>query len=343
MKNKKMFITLFIILVSNFTFGWRARSPWCWSGRIIWDHDATTKISTISFPIGSIWRQEILDSLAQWNNMRGMAFEFDPITNDTNGTYRLGNGDNEIVFTDNSGAGGNLGVTSLRFGICWFGQEIREADIQFNNEIIWEIADHDPRLRETTANFRFTAVHEMGHFLGLLHEDNRMAVMQSTASGFFGGSAYTRVHPFPDDCVGSRTLYPHGNREMDIAISNFRWVSSNNTGLILPAGTITVRRGDTFTTGFAFGNLGNEHAEFDWIIVLSTNEIISTYDRTVLSGSGWGTPGYYGDFTFTARIPSDMPVGLYHAGGILDPYNNLPEGREGNNWVVFPGPILVIP
>lgn len=102
-----------------------------------------------------------------------------------------------------------------------------------------------------------------------------------------------RARGFPDDAIGARTLYPFANRETDIAISNFRWVSANTTGLILSTGTITVRPGGRFTTGFAFGNLGTETvSDFEVIIVLSPNDIISTYDRTIATGTGWGTAAF---------------------------------------------------
>jgi hypothetical protein len=306
---------------------------------ITWNDDAATAIATISFPAGSVWRNDLLVELAQWNDMLGMHFEFDPLGDDTDGTYGLGNGANEIAFTDNAGAGGNLGLTSIRFR----GSDIEEADTVFNNTLTWETGAHDPRAVETTVSFRFTSVHELGHFLGLDHEDNQMAVLLSTASGFFGGSENTRARGFPDDAIGARTLYPFtANHETDIAISNFRWVASDSTGLILPTGTTTVRPGGTFTTGFAFGNLGTETVtDFEVIIVMSSNNIISTADRTIATGTGWGTAGFYGAFTFAFAVPGDMPPGEYFVGAILDPNNRILEQREANNRMAFPGQIRV--
>ncbi|UCC31099.1 MAG: matrixin family metalloprotease [Phycisphaerales bacterium] len=331
-------------LTSLASAAWGWEGDWCWPTWVTWDGDPRTGISTVSFPRNSVWRDDVVRSLGRWNDIRGMTFEFDPIVNDTDGVHRLGNGDNEIVFTDNAGTGGALAITQLRLDWCFFGQDIEEADIKFNNSVTWETGAHDPRFEETTASFRFTAVHEMGHFLGLGHEDDRMAALLSTASGFWGGSPSTRTHPFPDDAVGSRTLYPHSNTETDIAISNFRWVSPNNTSLILPSGTQTVSAGDTFTTGFAFGNLGTHSVNnIEVIIVLSTNDIISTVDRVIATGTGWCTPGYYGDHTFTVRVPGNMTPRVYYVGGILDPNNYIAERREGNNRVAFPGTINVTP
>jgi hypothetical protein len=305
---------------------------------ITWNNDAATFISTTSFPAGTVWRDDLLVGVTQWNDMLGMHFEFDPLGDDTDGTHGLGNGTNEIVFTDNAGTGGALAVTSIRFR----GSDIEEADIAFNNSVTWETGAHDPRVVETTASFRFTAVHELGHFIGLDHEDNQMAALLTSASGFFGGAENTRARGFPDDAIGSRTLYPFANRETDIAISNFRWLSSNATSLILPTSTFAAPPGGTFTTGFAFGNLGTETVgTFDWIIVLSSNDIISTSDRIIGSGTGWGTAGFYGSSTFVVGVPADMPPGEYFVGAILDPNNRVAEQREANNRVAFPGKLRV--
>lgn len=303
-----------------------------------WDDDAATAIATNSFPAGSVWSDDLQNALARWNGMVGMHFEFDPIGDDTDGTYGLGNGTNEIVFTDNDGTGGSLGLTSTRFR----GSEMLEADTAFNNTLTWETGAHDPREVETTASFRFTIVHELGHFLGLDHEDDQMSVVLSTASGFHGGNESTRANPFPDDAAGARWLYPFPNPETDLAISNFRWLSANTTGLILSTGTRTVRAGDSFATGFAFGNLGTGTIDrFDVVVVLSTNEVISTSDRTIATATGWGTAGFYGAFTFDVSVPVGTPSGEYFVGAILDPDNRIPEQREGNNRVAFPGKIRV--
>lgn len=300
--------------------------------------DATTAIATISLPANTVWRDDLMNALGRWNGMVGMHFEFDPLVDDTDGTYGLDNGANEIGFTDNAGTGGSLGVTST----LSLGFEILESDTVFDNSQPWEVGAHDPRATEGNPSFRFTIVHELGHFLGLDHEDNRMSVVLSTASGFYGGNEATRAQPHPDDAVGARGLYPFPNQEVDLAISNFRWVSSNATDLILAGGTQTVRGGAGFTTGFAFGNLGTGTVErFDFRVVLSTNEIISTSDPTIATGSGWGTAGFYGDFRFDVVVPPGTPSGEYFVGAILDPDNRIPEQREGNNRVAFPGKIRV--
>jgi len=321
--------------------------PLCGSSFVTWSDDARTGVSTTSFPAGNVFRDDLFAALSRWNSLRGMSLEFDPIVDDTDGTHVSGNGHNEIVFTDNAGAGGLFAATARRVTTCFFGSDIVEADILFNNEAVpWATGPPDPRVILPTVNFRLTAVHELGHFLGLQHEDDRIAVMMSTAETFWGGSGRFRAAPFPDDAKGARTLYPSDRQETDIAISNFRFVSANNTALILPSDVRTVQPGGTFRTGFGFGNLGTSAvASFEFIVVLSPNAVISTGDRIIASGSGTclgSCPaGFYGAATFDVSVPADMPPGEYFVGGMLDPQNRLAERREGNNRVAFPGKIRV--
>jgi hypothetical protein len=274
--------------------------------------------------------------------MRGMSFEFENIVDDNNNTFNYSNDRNEFAW-HGSETDGALAVTVISYDACFFGQDIEEADMVFNNTLGWESGAHDPRTVETTASFRFTAVHEMGHFLGLLHEDGEMAVELTSASGFHGGSGNLRAAPFPDDAQGARRLYPHSNSETDFSISNFRWVSSDSTGLILGSGVQTVSPGGTFNSGFAFGNQGKTHVEFPFSLVLSTNTTITTFDRVIATGTGWADPYFYGDFTFVLTVPDDMAPGDYYVGAILDPNNDVAEEREGNNAVALPGIVRVAP
>ena len=315
----------------------------CWPDPVTWDNDITVKLLPISFPTTHPDRGDIVTSYARWNDMRGMHFEFENIIDDNDNTIGLGSDGNEVAFVSNAAAGGALAVTQIRFDVCFFGQDIEEADMRFNNSVTWEFGDHDPRAVEGNASFRFTAVHEMGHVLGLLHEPNQMAVMMNTASAFHGGSAAFRSAPFGDDARGARTLYSHSNSETDFSITNFRRTGSDATALILGSGTQNTPRGGTFNSGFAFVNQGNTFIDANFVIVLSTNNIISTSDRVIASGRAFGPAGTFVFATFPLRVPGDLAPGTYFVGGILDPANIISEAREANNRVAFPGLVNVTP
>lgn len=312
----------------------------CWWNDTNWSGDASARLLPVSFPASHPSRNDLMVEFNRWNDMQGMSFEFDPISDDSNNSFSMGNSVNEFAW-HSTATDGALAVTTVRFDTCFIDQEIEEADMVFDNTITWEFGAHDPRQVEGAASFRFTAVHEMGHFLGLDHEPNQMAVLLTTASGFHGGSSSFVSAPFGDDAAGARRLYPHSNNETDFSISNFRWVSSDSTALILPTGITTVRRGSNVTTGFSFTNQGKTFVDFPFTVFLSTNTVISTADRPLVSGNGFGPSGFFGDFTFQVFIPADVTPGDYFIGAIFDPANTIAEQRESNNRVTFPGTIRV--
>lgn len=75
---------------------------------------------------------------------------------------------------------------------------IVESDTVFNSNVDWDI--YSGPLRRDTLDFRRVAAHELGHFSGLDHEDDRLALMNS-----FVGDVEV---PQADDIAGMRSLYP---------------------------------------------------------------------------------------------------------------------------------------
>ncbi len=72
-----------------------------------------------------------------------------------------------------------------------------EADIVFNDNVAWDV--YDGPLRSGRPDFRRVATHELGHVLGLEHEDDSPALMNSAISGIYA--------PNDDDRNGVSALY----------------------------------------------------------------------------------------------------------------------------------------
>lgn len=317
----------------------------CNGDAVVLEGDPTTRVSTISFPVGSISRQDFDNVISHWNGLRGMSLEFDPIVN-FSGTYAFDNGKNEIAAQNISG----LGLTTIQLDACfwWFeSQHIQEFDIEIDSNTPWLFGAPPENTNDVNNSLRYTIVHELGHALGLLDNNNSTAasVMKQSLKGesWSGGGAFSRLHPFGDDSFTSRFLYPHSNSHRDIATSAFEVIqSSANVTETMANTTITVTAGQTFTARGSFSNMGTVTENFEIVYVLSTNNIISTFDTVVASGTGTAPAGSFHTFSWTARVPNSMPAGTYSLGLILDPNNRISERLEANNVALLRTRIRVV-
>lgn len=99
-----------------------------------------------------------------------------------------------------------FGAQTLAVAIGTFGSGglIREGNIVFKNDgsVAWDVFDAPLASRPGLGDFRRVAVHELGHLLGLDHEDDVQAIMQSAVSDILA--------PQPDDLAGIAALYDLG-------------------------------------------------------------------------------------------------------------------------------------
>jgi hypothetical protein len=84
-----------------------------------------------------------------------------------------------------------------------------DADIIFNANLSWSVYDDPWESGPFTgiSDFRRVAVHELGHTLGLGHEDGKTAIMNS-----FAGDV---TDPATDDIEGVDTIYPTDSEAAD--------------------------------------------------------------------------------------------------------------------------------
>jgi hypothetical protein len=96
--------------------------------------------------------------------------------------------------------------------------DLVEADIIFNQNLNFDVYDGPQRPGTNTSreyDFQRIALHELGHVIGLGHDDTQPAIMSSTIGGLFRLQA--------DDIAGADTLYA-GIENCDYRPARFGWV-----------------------------------------------------------------------------------------------------------------------
>jgi hypothetical protein len=248
-----------------------------------------------------------------------------------------GNGKNEIVWfdVDTTLSVYGIAISTSVFGVTYinpnsaFGSPpfnecpapggttcgfFSETDVIMNADFFrgWTIAD--PNYTDTgPANYYATAIHELGHALGLHHNFDSLTTMnyyEDFAAIYLGRS----------DSRAAREYYPSQARTTtDIATYPFRYDGFQYGGsTVASASPAAVGTGDSLTIhDFTIENIGSETpSDVRVRIYLSTNNFISTGDYEIGSvafstlATWWDTTG----FTFT--IPQTVPSGVYYVGAI---------------------------
>jgi hypothetical protein len=194
-------------------------------------------------PSGVAWSDVLEEVATEWTSKTSFRFVSDrsyrnPCTGysaTTGGTgFPRGNGDgrNGMDFRPNV-CGNRFGDTTLAITLSLFNNtplgfsEIIESDIVFNSDINWDVYDGP---RRSSVDFRRTALHELGHALGLQHEEREPAIMAprisnidrlqsddiSGANRLYGGPANCEIRDLGLDLLVRNSLGPGDCRVLDL-------------------------------------------------------------------------------------------------------------------------------
>ena len=323
-----------------------------WSGNSI-----TLRSESASFPPGA-WRSALNTAIIRANQNPG-DFRFAIVHDDT--AVAMNNGQNEVWF-DNDPAilDGNPAITYNWYDCIdyWiFGKTVRlvESDIIFDSGVNYETSMSKSGLTPyggTGRPFQTTALHELGHAMGLAHTNDTYNIMGQDWDHIHANGDVARAYLGEDAGNGVVHLYGyHSNAGEDLAVTHWRYTGSSGeysthgrTRLLSASGVelasvmvggepvYLVNPGQTVQLELTYENNGRSTQSTDVGFYLSSNSFISTADTllgtnvyTLARNVVWTT-------TQTLSIPVGVTRGAdYWLGAVLDRYNTLSEVAEVNN------------
>jgi hypothetical protein len=267
--------------------------------------------------------------------------------------WALGNGENEVAYTDSAAVLCGVGCTWTYVEVPT--GEIQETDVYMDIDNNWT-ASHVKSDRweygGTDRPAEATLIHEFGHVIGLGHEPDHYNIM---------GESWTHVHvngstanSYVGECAGAgaMALYGEWGYIEDLGVTHWRqegahpgdYADHHRTRMwsgifdeMTPDGwatepTYDVDAGDYYIVEVTMENNGGNRQCGELAVVLSTNDYITTWDTEIrrLSSRCYSpdrpSSAYYG-----VTIPADTAPGTYWIGVIYDVEDVVDEVREDNN------------
>ncbi len=169
---------------------------------------------------GTPWAQALSEAAQEWNDKT--AFEFQIINEYRDPCTGTGPGSRPDYLNGadfrSTACGNRLSDTTVAVTVFFVepnilgSGDIVEADVIFNSNLAFDV--YDGPLRQGEFDFRRVALHELGHVMGLNHDDNATAIMNSRVGSLF------RLQQ--DDINGANTLYA-GLSNCSSTMTGFGW------------------------------------------------------------------------------------------------------------------------
>lgn len=341
-----------------------AYNTWsCLGEKMKWDSNSVQmRLASLSFSNPS-WRGSMNTAISRVNQ-NPSRFRFISQYPDTG--VSVDNGQSEAWFTSDQGLLGGAPARAFLQMDCvdyWiFGKdvEITEADVIFDNGESYTTSMTASSLWSHGGSFRpfqTTAIHELGHGAGLAHTNNTYNVMGQDWTHIHSNGSTARSYLGEDSAHGLVYLYgtTSGAAE-DLAVTNFKRTGANGQysthgptimtnsfgGALGSTGSginrvYRVNRGQTVRLELTYENNGRSNQYQDVGYYVSTNSIVSTFDRLLATQNmTLNRNTVYTSFR-TLTIPNDLVRGrTYWLGAVIDRNGSLAEMTEANNSTYIP-------
>lgn len=341
-----------------------AYNTWsCLGEKMKWDTNSVQmRLASNSFSNTS-WRSSMTTAISRVNQ-NPSKFRFTSYYPDTG--VSVDNGQSEAWFTSDQGLLGGAPARAFVQMDCvdyWiFGKdvEITEADVIFDNGESYTTSMNKSSLWShggPSRPFQTTAIHELGHGAGLAHTNNTYNVMGSDWTHIHANGSTARSYLGEDSAHGLVYLYgtTSGAAE-DLAVTHFKRTGadgeySTHGPTVLRSSTggslssfisggervYRVNRGQSVRLELTFENNGKTFQNRNVGYYVSTNNIVSTFDRLLESANmSLGRNTVYTTYR-TVTVPSDLVRGrTYWLGAVIDRTGALIEMTEANNATYIP-------
>jgi hypothetical protein len=335
----------------------------CWLDPCTWHNDrsAIFKVSSTSFWPGSDQYIDLTTGMYLWEQVLGANFDFRfELSSNSDGRHIHGDTVSEVMFLSfstesfvdiDNRAGGFAHVISVN-------GRIYEVDIAFNLDNLsnsffgpppeWmavvdsftyylSLGGRDPIALDYQFSFRETAIHELGHSLGLDHTTKYGILLPE---GSYTGSPHIGYYPYvplTEDRKGLRRLYPDGNTEQDM-MASFHFSSGRKISTISNYGPEFegVCPGDELEFYKTTLNMGTSRLEMPLSYYLTDDLYLHLDDIYLESGDiSVGAEDAYTNSRYLT-IPRDVELNkFYYVAVYLDPNDDVGERYENNNRIII--------
>jgi PKD domain/CARDB/Matrixin len=313
----------------------------CMGNKLTWaTPSASFRLSSVSFYPGHMGNFIVPASINAWNAAPGANFRFAYSTENFQAPV-MGNARNEIGFSTNL-EWNTLGATAILSGPC---PHIAETDILFNANRQWSYAMNPSWPIGPGEPFVFMLVmtHELGHSMGLHHEENALATMLPVYphGGSVGRSYESHVQPLADDVAGDRAGYGTCCSVRDVMTSAYRVYGSGQNGLIVPP--VRAFRGRPAEFTFTVANRGsvNEPVIPIQFYLSKDRYMLDEIWRATATLSIDAGGFYYGPVSIT--LPLTLQPGSYYFAYGADRGNTIASEADEQNNIAIQGFLTEVP